>query len=179
MVFPHFFRIPCSCLLLCALSLAAGPSAHTEEKLKAIYNRAFRAPTIEQTSAVLKTGNKLKTATADVLELEASHRFDARSHATVNLFDIRMNHPINYYYDFVNSLDAYKNEGRIGTQRVEAEYQFRGTWEVNQIAGADNAKAFWRRAIGSYTGGAYREDVYSDPYWGTVTRQQFRNGGEG
>ncbi|GLI38538.1 TonB-dependent receptor plug domain-containing protein [Geobacter hydrogenophilus] len=96
--------------------------------VKAIYNRAFRAPTIEQTSAALKTGNKLKTETADVLELEASHRFDSRNHVTVNLFDIRMNHPINYYYDFVNSLDAYKNEGRIGTQGVEAEYQFRDDW---------------------------------------------------
>lgn len=57
--------------------------------------------------------------------------------------------------------------------------QYRGEWEVKQIAGADEAKAFWRRAIGKYTDGAYQEDIYSDPYWGTVTRQQFRNDGEG
>ncbi|GLI38540.1 DUF4154 domain-containing protein [Geobacter hydrogenophilus] len=41
MVSPYFLRILCSCLLLCALSLAAGPYAHgeevTEEKLKALF----------------------------------------------------------------------------------------------------------------------------------------------
>lgn len=99
-----------------------------DTSVKAIYNRAFRAPTIEQTSAALKTGSKLETETADVVELEASHRFDARNHLSVNLFDIRINHPINYYYDFVNDLDAYKNEGRIGTRGVEAEYRFRDDW---------------------------------------------------
>lgn len=53
--------------------------------------------------------------------------------------------------------------------------RYRGEWEVKQIAGADHAKAFWRRAIDRYTTGAYREDIYSDPYWGTVTRQRFSN----
>lgn len=99
-----------------------------DTSVKAIYSRAFRAPTIEQTSAALKTGTKLETETADVLELEASHRFDARNHLSVNLFDIRVNHPINYYYDFVNELDAYKNESRIGTRGLEAEYRFRDHW---------------------------------------------------
>lgn len=96
--------------------------------IKAIYNRAFRVPTIEQTSAGLKTGNKLETETADVMELEASHRFDSRNHVTVNLFDIRMNHPIVYHYDEVNNLDTYQNQGRIGTQGVEAEYRFQDAW---------------------------------------------------
>jgi len=99
-----------------------------DTSVKAIYNRAFRAPTIEQTAAALKTGTKLETETADVVELEASHRFDARNHLSINLFDIRMHHPINYYYDFPNQLDAYKNESRIGTRGVEAEYRFRDHW---------------------------------------------------
>lgn len=51
----------------------------------------------------------------------------------------------------------------------------RGTWEVKQIAGADNAKAFWRKAIGHYTRGNYVEEDYSDSYWGAVTRQRFSN----
>lgn len=41
MASPLFLRILCTCLLVCALSLAAGPEAHgeevTEEKLKAIF----------------------------------------------------------------------------------------------------------------------------------------------
>lgn len=55
--------------------------------------------------------------------------------------------------------------------------RYPGSWEVKQIAGADDAMAFWRKAIDRYTDGEYQEDIYSDPYWGTVTRQRFRNVG--
>ena len=48
-----------------------------------------------------------------------------------------------------------------------------GDWVVKQIAGANKAIAFWRASISQFTKGHYREDVYLDPYWGLVTRQQF------
>jgi predicted acetyltransferase len=49
-----------------------------------------------------------------------------------------------------------------------------GLWQSKQIAGADNAIAFWRRAIGSYTNEVFVEDIYHDEYWGDVTRQCFK-----
>jgi len=51
----------------------------------------------------------------------------------------------------------------------------RGNWEVKQIEGADNARAFWRKTISQYTQGAYSDENYTDLYWGPVTRQQFCN----
>ncbi|MGX9458455.1 GNAT family N-acetyltransferase [Photobacterium damselae subsp. damselae] len=48
-----------------------------------------------------------------------------------------------------------------------------GEWESKQIEGAEHAIAFWRRAIGAYTDEQFIEDIYSDPYWGEVTRQRF------
>lgn len=49
-----------------------------------------------------------------------------------------------------------------------------GLWQSKQIAGADHAIAFWRRAIGSYTNEVFVEDIYHDEYWGDVTRQCFK-----
>lgn len=48
-----------------------------------------------------------------------------------------------------------------------------GTWLSKQIAGADSAVLFWRRAIGAYTNEQYVEDMYEDLKWGLVTRQRF------
>lgn len=48
-----------------------------------------------------------------------------------------------------------------------------GKWEIKQIAGADYASEFWRKAIGAFPEAEFREDEYDDPYWGTVTRQRF------
>ena len=99
-----------------------------DTSVKLLYNGAFRAPSIEQTSSGLKTGHKLQTETSDVLELEVSHRFDAHNHASVNLFDIRMDHPIVFQYDQTTNQDTYRNQGRVGSRGVEAEYRFRDDW---------------------------------------------------
>jgi predicted acetyltransferase len=48
-----------------------------------------------------------------------------------------------------------------------------GSWEIKQIAGAEYAAEFWRKAIGTFPQTEFQEDRYNDPYWGTVTRQRF------
>lgn len=50
-----------------------------------------------------------------------------------------------------------------------------GRWEIKQIRGADYAVSFWRSAVSHFTAGRYKEDVFEDKYWGTVTRQSFEN----
>ena len=51
-----------------------------------------------------------------------------------------------------------------------------GKWQVREIAGADNAIAFWRKVITKFTNNEYKEAVVNDPTWGIVTRQQFVSG---
>lgn len=48
-----------------------------------------------------------------------------------------------------------------------------GTWQVRQIEGAENAKAFWRKTIDKYTKTKFDEVIVNDPDWNIVTRQKF------
>lgn len=52
--------------------------------------------------------------------------------------------------------------------------KYRGTWQVRQISGANEAIHFWRSVIGKYTNHTYEEEKVNDPEWGLVTRQLFR-----
>lgn len=65
---------------------------------------------------------------------------------------------------------------RGGLGRALATHVFdlhRGSWEIKQIQGAEQARVFWRKTIQHYTQGEYVEDTFLDPYWGEVTRQRF------
>lgn len=48
-----------------------------------------------------------------------------------------------------------------------------GLWYVRQIAGAEQAKQFWRKVINEYSSGQYLENEVLDEKWGKVTRQEF------
>lgn len=50
---------------------------------------------------------------------------------------------------------------------------FPGAWEVKQLAKAHAAQAFWRRTLASLPCQELREDLFEDPYWGSVVRQRF------
>ncbi len=53
--------------------------------------------------------------------------------------------------------------------------QFRGRWEVSQIAADPGVRQFWKKVIGEYTGGRFEEVVFDDEREkGTV--QVFENG---
>ncbi len=43
--------------------------------------------------------------------------------------------------------------------------RFAGRWEVRELAANLPAQAFWRAAIGRYTGGRYEERVFDDDGW--------------
>lgn len=54
---------------------------------------------------------------------------------------------------------------------------FRGRWQVKQLEGARYATCFWTKVIAEFTGGAFAQDMYADPYWGRVVRQRFDSNG--
>jgi predicted acetyltransferase len=56
--------------------------------------------------------------------------------------------------------------GGVGTRAATLAFDaFRGPWEVRQMARAAAATAFWRSAIGRYTGGSFREVAWDDARW--------------
>jgi len=48
-----------------------------------------------------------------------------------------------------------------------------GSWEIKQLVSAGYATHFWRKTIERYKNTAFTEELYDDPYWGSVIRQQF------
>jgi predicted acetyltransferase len=47
-----------------------------------------------------------------------------------------------------------------------------GAWVIKQIERAHSAVLFWQKTI-TASGAQYKQDIFQDPYWGAVTRQQF------
>jgi len=71
-------------------------------------------------------------------------------------------------------IPSFRNNA-IGRQFAHMIWRrYYGEWEIKQIEGAEYASEFWRKSISAFERTTYREDRYEDPYWGVVTRQQFR-----
>ena len=68
-------------------------------------------------------------------------------------------------------LRRFRGHG-IGERAATTLFErFGGTWEVRQKAENTPATAFWRRAIGRYTGGRFEDFVVDDERWrGPVQR---------
>lgn len=68
-------------------------------------------------------------------------------------------------------LRRYRRLG-VGEKAARALFdRFRGSWEVRERRENDGGIAFWRCAIGRYTGGRFEETVYDDERWrGPVQR---------
>jgi predicted acetyltransferase len=72
-------------------------------------------------------------------------------------------------------LRAYRRQG-IGLAAAHTLFdRFRGPWEVRQRDENVAATAFWRRAIGAYTGDHYTELRWNGPEW-TGLVQRFSTG---
>ena len=68
----------------------------------------------------------------------------------------------------------YFRQNAVGMRFAHAIWERHpGKWEIKQIAGADYASEFWRKTIKRFSQTPFIEDHYDDPYWGSVTRQQF------
>ena len=59
-------------------------------------------------------------------------------------------------------LRMYRRAG-VGSEAAGAVFEkFPGTWEVHEVAANAPAQAFWRRVIGTATGGHFEEEVTAD-----------------
>ncbi len=99
------------------ITRAFGP-AHA----KLIYNRSFRAPSIEQISF----GQDLETEEADVYELELGRRFGGSAYLGANLYEIRVRRPIFYFYDTEIEIDTFRNLHDLGSRGIELEGRLHG-----------------------------------------------------
>ena len=62
-------------------------------------------------------------------------------------------------------LRRYRRLGVGARAATQVFDRFRGRWEVRQTASNTAATAFWRKVIGAYCGGSFRELVLADERW--------------
>ncbi|MCP4149233.1 MAG: TonB-dependent receptor plug domain-containing protein, partial [bacterium] len=96
---------------------------------KALYSKAFRAPSIHNISDFCSTRGEenasIKPENTTVLELEAGYQLSKKMFITANLFDIKVKDPIVYYYD---EGDKYDNYEKTGTRGFELEIKWKDKW---------------------------------------------------
>lgn len=63
------------------------------------------------------------------------------------------------------AMKRYRRQGLGQKFAVQVFEQQRGTWEVRQLPGHVRATSFWRRIIGDYTAGAFKEIVHGYGGW--------------
>ncbi|GAB1154125.1 GNAT family N-acetyltransferase [Paenibacillus illinoisensis] len=67
-----------------------------------------------------------------------------------------------YYLTEFFVMQKYRRSG-IGTQAAhELFHRFSGRWKVTQVRNNVIAQAFWRKVIGAYTGGRFREKFHPE-----------------
>jgi predicted acetyltransferase len=90
----------------------------------------------------------------------------AGKYAGFGLVDPDVSLPGNQYW--MGQFFVMKRYRRMGIATRAARHifdQFRGKWEVGQMALNYPAQAFWRRVIGEYTNGNYVEHELHDERW--------------
>jgi len=72
---------------------------------------------------------------------------------------------LTYLIDEFFVLRKYRRRG-VGAHVARTVFdRFPGHWEVSELRENTAAQAFWRRVIGRYTGGNFREVELDSPRW--------------
>lgn len=87
---------------------------------KALFAQAFRAPGIEN----INLAESIRPEKTTVYELELGYRISEALFASINVFDVRVDEPITYFYDEVNDAEGYENQDQSGTSGLELELRF-------------------------------------------------------
>lgn len=89
---------------------------------KLLYNGAFRSPALENIN--LAPNFEISPEKTIVSEAELGYNFNNFSFA-VNVFDIKIDNTIVYFYDEQNNEEGYRNVGKTGSTGFEAELKLK------------------------------------------------------
>jgi len=92
--------------------------------LKAFYNRAFRAPGVEN----ILSGVEIEPERTSVFELAVTYELGREMMFTATGFDISIDNPIIYFYDELNDADTYRNFARTGSRGFELDWRIQAPW---------------------------------------------------
>jgi outer membrane receptor for ferrienterochelin and colicin len=92
--------------------------------LKALYSRAFRAPSTQN----INLSDKIQPESTDVFEVEGGFKVSGDAYLTLNLYHVNTHDPIIYFVDTITNTDAYTNVSRTGTYGMEIVFQWKKKW---------------------------------------------------
>jgi predicted acetyltransferase len=62
-------------------------------------------------------------------------------------------------------MQRYRRSGVGANVAIRLFESLRGPWEVRELPTNHRAIAFWRRVIGTYTNGNFKEEIFDDQRW--------------
>ncbi len=106
-------------------SCRASPSPKSLDKFtaKLLLSGAFRAPSLEN----LNLGENLRPERIWAGEVELGYQLTDWAYASVNAYSVEVTQLIAYSVDTASGVEAYRNEGQVGSRGVEAEVHLRGS----------------------------------------------------
>lgn len=91
---------------------------------KLLGSNAFRAPSMEN----IRINKEISPEQTTVLEFETGYQLSKKMFLVANLFDIRIDNPIVYFYDETDNTETYLNHGKVRTRGIELEYRLKYDW---------------------------------------------------
>ena len=91
---------------------------------KILYNRAFRAPAIEN----IRTNADIKPERTGVAEIEVGYKLNSNMVLTGSIYDITINDPIVFYVTTEFPTGAYQNFDKGGSRGFEIEWKLKYNW---------------------------------------------------
>ena len=114
--------------------------------LKAIYNKAFKAPGIDN----LDSNPDLRPEKTAVAELEAGYKFTDNFFLSANIYDTRIKDPI--IFDVATGVQKYVNYRHTGTKGFELTARLKKDWGYSDLTYSYYAAA--QNKVDSYDAGA-------------------------
>ncbi|MGQ0645095.1 MAG: TonB-dependent receptor plug domain-containing protein [Elusimicrobiota bacterium] len=91
---------------------------------KLLYSEAFRAPGIEN----IHYNTDIEPERTTVYEFEAGCQLNRTMFLSANVFDVKLEKPIIFFYDEPTDTEGYLNYDRTGSRGVEAVYSIKDRW---------------------------------------------------
>jgi outer membrane receptor for ferrienterochelin and colicin len=98
---------------------------------KVLYANAFKAAGVENINQFLDpmgTATSIRPERTRIFELELGYRAGDHVFVTANAFDIRLAHPIVYFFDDTLDVEGYRNFDSTGSRGLESQLSVRYPW---------------------------------------------------
>jgi len=115
---------------------------------KLLITKAFRAPVVQNIINRFDKTDSIDPENTTVIELEAGYIVSSNLFVTANIYSIKIEDPIVYFYDS-EVFDSYRNYDQVTTRGIEIESKYKASW------------GYLNASLSTYTVGDNKVDQYA------------------